>query len=98
MSIYTGSRYTSTPTYYPRGSDKQVFDIRERKKLDLTDNIKFHTWTSTDRLDYLAYTLYGDSKYWWALLDANPQYQSEFDIKVGDLLAIPTYEEVINSL
>lgn len=97
MSIYSGSRFTGTLTYYPNGGDREVFDIRHRKQMDLT-NATFHTWTSSDTLDYLSYKTYGDSKYWWALLDANPTYQTEFDIKVGDLIKVPPYSEVVYGL
>ena len=97
MSIHTGSRYTHTETYYPKGSGRKVFNIRERANVSLKD-AKYHTWVSSDTLDYIAYKEYGDSKFWWIILDANPQYQHELDIKVGDLVAIPPFNEVVKHI
>lgn len=97
MAIYKGSRYTSTPTYYPDGSDKKIFDIRQRFQFNTT-GATYHTWTSGDTLDFLAYKIYNNSELWWAILDANPQYQSELDIKVGDIVTIPTFKEVVSKL
>ena len=51
MAIYKGSRYTSTPTYYPDGSDKKIFDIRQRFQFNTT-GATYHTWTSGDTLDF----------------------------------------------
>ena len=31
----------------------------------------------------------------WAILDANPQYRTEFDIENGDKILIPDYESVV---
>lgn len=95
--IYKGSRYTNTPTYYPKGTGNKIFSIRERAKFDLS-NATYHTWVSSDTLDYLAYTEYGNSALWWAILDANPTYQTELDISVGDLVVIPPYSEVVRAL
>ena len=94
MSIFKGSRYTNTPTYVPIGGKGELFTIRERPDISLKD-AKYYRWSQSDTLDYLAYTRYGNSEFWWAILDANPQYQSELDIEVGDLLVIPSFNEVV---
>lgn len=94
MSIYQGSRYTNTKTYVPRGQSRRLFTIRERPNIDLS-KATYHTWKQGDTLDYLSYLVYGSSAYWWAILDANRFYQSELDIKVGDLIAIPPFTEVV---
>lgn len=94
MSIYKGSRYTNTKVYKPRSQTKKLFTIRERPYMDLS-KATYHTWVSGDTLDYLSYLNYGDASYWWAILDVNRQYQSELEIKVGDLIAIPPFTEVV---
>lgn len=95
--IKKGSRYTNVPTYYPEGGKGRLFGIRERVQYD-TSEAKYHTWVQSDTLDYLAFTLYGNSHLWWVILDANPQYQTELDIKVGDLLIIPPYKQAVKTL
>ena len=42
------------------------------------------------RLDLLSYQYYGDTDYWWLILQANPQYGSlEFNIPDNSILRIP---------
>ena len=45
-------------------------------------------------MDNLAVKYYGNPELYWVILDANPQYRCELDIKKGDRLIIPSYEEV----
>lgn len=91
------SRYTNVPTYRPRDGKGRLFVIRDRVQYDKS-SVKYHTWTQSDTLDFLAYKLYGNSHLWWVLLDANPQYQSELDIKVGDMLVIPPYTQAVKTV
>lgn len=97
MAIYKGSRYTSTPTYYPDGSDKKIFDIRQRFQF-IQQGQYITLGLRVIPLTFLAYKIYNNSELWWAILDANPQYQSELDIKVGDIVTIPTFTEVVSKL
>jgi nucleoid-associated protein YgaU len=53
-----------------------------------------YTWVAGDRLDVLAYKYYGDAQKWWVILDANPRYMTPWDIRTGDVISIPTYQEV----
>ena len=41
------------------------------------------------RIDLLAYDYYGDETLDWVIMDANPKYNSPFEISVGDLVVIP---------
>lgn len=93
MAVYQGSRYIKTPLY-PRG-DTQVFGIRQRNHFDLT-KATYYTVVQGDTLDGIAYRQYGNSQLWWAIMDANPQYQSELEITVaGNSILIPAFEEVV---
>lgn len=92
MAVYKGSRYVKTPLY-PRG-DTLVFGIRVRNHFDLT-KATYYTVIQGDTIDGIAFRQYGNSQLWWAIMDANPQYQSELDIKAGDVLCIPPFEEVV---
>lgn len=97
MAIYKCSRYTKVRTYYPHSGNRKIFDIRERTKYTLR-NARYHTWKKLDTLDFISWTNYGNSEFWWAILDANPQYQTELDIKIGDVIAIPTFSEVVKNV
>lgn len=92
MSVYKGSRFINTPLYPESGV--QVFGIRSRCKFNLT-NSTYYTVIQGDTIDGIAVRQYGNSQLWWAIMDANPQYQSEIEIKAGDVLCIPPFEEVV---
>lgn len=97
MAIYEGSRYSNVYTYeedwVKRGGRVTAFNIRTLEKIDTTDALK-HTWVEGDRLDILAHRYYGDTQYWWFILDANPKYMEESEIRNGDVLLIPPYSEL----
>lgn len=90
--LFQGSRYLNTPLYF--NYPTPVLGIRKRYKFDLTDAV-YYTFIQGDTLDGLAYKYYENSQLWWAILDANPKYQSEMEIKAGDIICIPPYEEVV---
>ena len=92
MAVYQGSRYIKTPLY-PRG-DTLVFGIRSRNHFDLTD-ATYYTVVQGDTIECIAYKQYGNAQLWWAIMDANPQYQSELEIQAGDILCIPPFDEVV---
>lgn len=92
MTVYNKSRYTPTPAYRTRGI--KLLKMRERKQFNI-NNATLYTIIQGDTLDVLAYKIYGSSSYFWAILDANPKYQSEMDISAGDILIIPAVEDVV---
>lgn len=90
--LFQGSRYLNTLLYENR--ETPILGIRRRYKFDLT-NAVYYTVIQGDTLDGLAFKYYQNSQLYWAILDANPQYQSELEIKAGDIICIPPYEEVV---
>lgn len=92
MGIYRGSRYSKTPLLSREGA--MVFKTRKRYDFDLTDSI-LHEVQMGDTLDGLAYKYYKDSQLYWVILEVNPIYDSPLDIKVGDILVLPRYAEVV---
>lgn len=94
MSIYKHSRYLETSLYL-RGGSTPTFDTRKRIDFSKASGT-YYTWCERDTTDNLAYKYYGSSALWWVILDANPQYQTELDIEVGDIIFIPNRTEVSN--
>lgn len=92
MAVYQGSRYVKTPLFM-RG-DTPVMGIRTRNKFNLAE-ATYYTVIQGDTIDGIAYKRYNNAQLWWAIMDANPQYQSELEIKAGDVLCIPPFEEVV---
>lgn len=95
MAVFDNSRYIKSPLYMRGDSETPTLKIRERFTFN-TDNAVIHTWKSSDTLDGVAYKYYEIADLRWAILDANPQYRTEFDIKAGDNLYIPAFEEVVD--
>lgn len=92
MSVHIGSRYIKSPIF-ARNGQTFIFNIREKHKFN-SDLATYYTYLEGDTLDGIAFKYYGNANLYWAILDANPQYLSEMDIKVGDVLMIPDFTEV----
>ena len=95
MAVFENSRYLRTQLFNRQGWDKPTLDIRARFTFKEED-CQTYTWIDGDTLDGVAYKFYGLTSLRWAILDANPYYRSEFDIKNGDTILIPNYEEVVS--
>lgn len=94
MSVFQGSRYVKTPAYMRKG-ETLVLSIRKRNVFNEA-NYSFYTVVQGDTLDGIAYKHYGNAQLGWAIMDANPIYQSEIEINAGDVLKIPSFEEVVS--
>ena len=94
MAVFENSRYVQSPLYVRGDSETPTLKIRDRHNFDL-ENATIHTWSAEDTLDGIAYKYYEEPDFRWAILDANPKYRTEFDIKVGDTLYIPAYEDIV---
>lgn len=95
MSVFQGSRYVKTPAYVRRG-ETLVLGIRNRQLFNKA-KYSYYTVIQGDTLDGISYKKYGNAQLGWAILDANPIYQSEVEINPGDVLAIPSFEEVVKA-
>lgn len=93
MPVFQDSRYVKTSAYVRRG-ETLILSIRNRNRFDM-GKATFYTVVQGDTIDGIAYKQYGNAQLWWAIMDANPVYQSELEIKPGDVLAIPSYDEVV---
>lgn len=95
MAMFSNSRYLHTKQYNRLGWDSPTLEMRPRYTFNL-ENCKTHEWCVGDTLDGVAFKYYNQSALRWAILDANPKYKTEFDIKNGDTILIPDYEEVVS--
>ena len=53
-----------------------------------------HVWKTGDRYYKLAHEYYGDAEMWWVIALYN-QRPTEFHVKLGDILYIPTPLETV---
>lgn len=95
MAVFENSRYLHTIQNTRKGWDVPILDVRERFSFNEA-NYKTYKWKEGDTLDALSVKYWGIAALRWAILDANPQYATEFDIKAGDTINIPAYEEVVS--
>lgn len=95
MAMFENSRYLHTRQYTRLGWDKPTLQMRERFTFN-QDRCTLYEWCDGDTLDGVSYKHYNNCALRWAILDANPKYRTEFDIKNGDIILIPDYEEVVN--
>lgn len=95
MAVYENSRYLHTRVMTRLGWNSPTLQMRERFSFN-QDNCTSYEWCDGDTLDGVAYKYYENTALRWAILDANPKYRTEFDIKNGDIILIPDYDEVVN--
>ena len=93
--LFENSRYLRTRLYNRLGWDSPTLQIRKRFTFN-QENCLIHEWCEGDTLDGVSFRYYEDTALRWSILDANPKYRTEFDIKHGDRILIPDYEEVID--
>ena len=93
MAVFQDSRYTNTPAYIRQGSNL-ILSIRERSSFNI-NRATFYTVVQGDTIDGIAYKQYGNAQLGWAIMDANPKYQSEIEVNPGDVLVIPSLDEVV---
>ena len=93
MAVFQGSRYVKTSAYF-RNGDTLILDIRKRHKFNASEST-YYTVVQGDSVEGIAFKQYGNAQFWWAIMDANPLYQSQIEIKPGDVLMIPPLQEVV---
>ena len=92
MAVFQDSRYVKTSAYMRDST--LILGIRSRNHFD-SSKASYYTVVQRDTIDGIAYNQYGNAQLWWAIMDANPKYQSEIEIKPGDVIMIPSYDEVV---
>lgn len=95
MAVFDNSRYLHTTMHTRLGWDTPTMDFRQRFTFN-EQNCEIYQWIQGDTLDGVAFKKYGSTELRWAILDANPNYNTEFDIKNGDYILIPNYDEVVD--
>lgn len=97
MALFEGSRYSYVGLYRREG----IPTIRMRY-LDRSypPNSQYYTIVEGDTIDYLAYRFYGDSQYWWLLVDVNPELGNYLfdDLPKGMLIVVPPLQEKLRQL
>lgn len=96
MAVFEGSRYM-TGKLKRFGRDFPLIDIRRPARFS-PDDCERHTVRPGERVDGIAYERYGRADLWWAIMDANPRYFGEMEIKPGDVLLLPHMRDIAGAL
>lgn len=97
MAVYAGSRYANSDTYLDVENGIVFIDPLRLPEYEAEQDDMEILITEGQRLDILAYELYGDAQLEWVLMDANPQLTSPLDLKAGDVITAPDPDRVIGN-
>ena len=87
------SRYSVFPYYYNNMDKKYIYGITAH--LDNEDiSCVMHKVKEGDTLDSLALYYYNNPTYFWVVADANRIQDPYEELKVGDILKIPTFSNI----
>lgn len=88
--IFADSRYASGVVVKSYDARKPAYSVTLFRQFPTsTAEFYYYTWTQRDRIDLLAYELFGDPNLWWTIMDYNPEISNPFDIPIGTVLRIP---------
>lgn len=94
--IFSNSRYRGSVYSIDKNSGSLYYHVRKKKKFNLSlDNSIIHLVVAGETLPLISYRYYGKASLYWVIIDSNPSIQHEFDIKPGDTLVVPSYEQVV---
>ena len=79
--LNTNSRYQTS-----NASDGNIIAVRKTKQLE---KYSLYTVRSSDTMDSIAVSTYGDPSLYWRIADMNPQIQYPDSLRVGDTIRIP---------
>ncbi|MDJ0801675.1 MAG: hypothetical protein QNI89_06880 [Desulfobacterales bacterium] len=92
-----GSRYDKALLFAPTDEGGSVFEGIRPRSIGTAAGVIEHVVKSWDRLDLLAGHYYNDSRLWWRIVDANPDYLFGGDMLLeameGRIILIPKARE-----
>lgn len=92
MPVFDGSRYESALALRVPDAAGEVRPALYSVIAPLSSGMNYRTYVvlEGDRLDLLAYRLYGDPQLWWVIANANPEYLFPDDLTPGSTIRLPT--------
>lgn len=90
--IHENSRYINNRTFIDRNG-AVVFYTRPRQIFN-TENCTQYSVNGNDTIESIAVKKLGSAHYKWAIMDCNPHYLTELDVKTGDNILIPSIKDV----
>ncbi|RME04578.1 MAG: LysM domain-containing protein [Planctomycetota bacterium] len=94
------SRYKGLNTFRLPNKDKQeeeVYELRLNSPPPSQWTGDVHTVMEGDTVASISYKYYGTEKLWWKIMDVNC-LQMPLDLRVGQTLRIPPFEEATKTM
>ena len=91
MAIERVSRYNDGPLAQTKYENTGGYAISVYRKWPENKVVNFfnYTWVDGDSLGRLAYDHCGGSKYWWEIMDINPEITDPMELEPGMVIRIP---------
>lgn len=86
VSRYYDGALTQTPDKY---TGEYVISVFRRFADSVQVNYITYTWKDGDSLSNLSEVFGVGAKYWWEIMEINPEIQDPFDIPEGTILRVP---------
>jgi hypothetical protein len=87
--IFKGSRYENTGAYQTEDASGQAVTALKIRFIPPTPAGYYHTFTSDQRLDTIAYGFYRNAEKFWLIADANTEMDPEDLLEPGKQILIP---------
>jgi LysM repeat protein len=86
VSRYYDGPLTQTPDKY---TGEYVISVFRRFPTSRAVNYISYTWKNGDSLSRISETFGVGAKYWWEIMEINPEITDPFDIPEGTVLRVP---------
>lgn len=91
------SRYKNAVSFSTLSDGSEVFPGFRARSIGVTNGVIEHEVQVGDRLDHLARHYYNDDRFWWRIVDANPQFTFAANMldedMSGQVILIPKMKE-----
>lgn len=88
--VSTNSRYASNAVILLNTNRGSVVTIAHKTPQPLTISYTFIRLDEGERIDHLAFNMYGDARLWWKIADANPEILDWTNVPTGTVLRVPS--------
>lgn len=85
------SRYYDGPLFQVKQKYSKKYTIGVFRKFSTAKKVRYieYSWVDGDSLGALANVYIGGAKYWWEIMEINPEISDPFNIKPGTIIRIP---------
>lgn len=89
--IERSSRYFDGPLYQAAHKYTGAYNIVVDRKVPKVISVKYfqYTWAYGDSLALISARYLRNPKFWWKIIEANPEILDPFSIEAGQVIRVP---------